>query len=114
LEHWREPICAFKQAMMQGLLIGKTWLLWGGWWSMFSSERSAMSDQEIEKLENQFPAVSGSAFAAARKKVLESGQSVFQSENGVIYEVFPDGNRREVKKIEPPTHIKEGSIYKLR
>jgi hypothetical protein len=77
-------------------------------------ERSAMSDQDIQTLESQFPSVSGSAFAAAREKVLESGQSVLQSEDGVIYEVFPDGHRREVKKIEPPTQFVAGSLFILK
>lgn len=62
-----------------------------------------MSDQDIQQLESQFPAVSGSAFAAARDHALASGQSVLQSDNGVIYEVFPDGRRIRVKQIEPPT-----------
>ena len=73
-----------------------------------------MSDQDIQTLENQFPAVSGSAFAAARAKVLESGQSVLQSENGVIYEVFPNGRRKEVKKIEPPTQFVIGSVFTIK
>jgi hypothetical protein len=79
-----------------------------------SPERSTMSDQDIQKLESQFPAVSGSAFAAARKKVLESGQSVLQSEGGIIYEVFPDGRKIEVKQIEQPTPVVAGSIYTIR
>jgi hypothetical protein len=78
------------------------------------NERFAMSDQEIQKLENQFPAVSGSAFAEARKQVLASGQSVLQSQDGVIYEVFPNGRRVEVKKIEPPTEVATGSTFTLR
>lgn len=73
-----------------------------------------MSDQEIQQLENQFPAVSGSAFAAARDRVLASGQSVLQSEEGVIYRVFPDGRKERVKEIEPPTHAVAGQIYTLR
>ena len=73
-----------------------------------------MSDQDIQQLENQFPAVSGSAFAAARKHVLASGQSVLQSQDGVIYEVFPNGRRVAVKKIEPPTPVVSGSIFTLR
>ena len=56
-----------------------------------------MSDQDIENLENKFPAVSGSAFAAARERALASGQSVLQSEEGAIYEVFPDGTRRRIE-----------------
>jgi hypothetical protein len=73
-----------------------------------------MSDQDIQKLESQFPALSGTAFAAARKQVLNSGQSVLQSENGVIYEVFPDGRRVEVKKIEPPTHFAKGRVFTIK
>ncbi len=72
-----------------------------------------MSDQELQKLENQFPAFSGVAFATARKQVLQSGQSVLQSENGVIYEVFPDGRKVEVKKVEPPRLFAVGSVFTL-
>jgi len=67
-----------------------------------------MSDQDIQNLENQFPAASGSAFAAAREQVFASGQSVLQSKQGVIYEVFPDGTRKRVKDIEPPTPVMPG------
>ncbi len=73
-----------------------------------------MSDQDIQKLENQFPSVSGAAFAAARDEVLASGQSVLQSQDGIIYEVFPDGRRVEVKKIEPPIKVNAGEIYTIR
>jgi hypothetical protein len=73
-----------------------------------------MSDHDIQQLENQFPAVSGAAFAAAREQVLASGQSVLQSEGDVIYEVFPNGRRLAVKKIEPPTQAVSGTIFTLR
>lgn len=73
-----------------------------------------MSDQEIQKLESQFPTLSGSAFAAARDKVLASGQSVLQAQDGLIYEVFPDGRRVVIKKVEPPSHFISGSIFILR
>jgi hypothetical protein len=70
-----------------------------------------MSDQDIQLLESQFPAVSGSAFAAAREQALAAGQSVLESKQGVIYEVFPDGQRRRVKEIDPPTQFSAG--YKV-
>ena len=75
-----------------------------------------MPDQEnnIETLENQLPAASGSAFAAAREQALASGESVLQSEQGVIYEVFPNGTRRRVKEIEPPTPVARGSKVAIR
>ena len=75
-----------------------------------------MPDQEIEiqRLENQFPPVSGSAFAAARQKVLASGQSVLQSENGFLYEVFPDGRKVRLKQIEAPTPVEPGTKLTIR
>jgi hypothetical protein len=75
-----------------------------------------MPDQEneIQKLESQFPPVSGSAFAAARDQVLASGQSVLQSEGGFIYRVFPDGRKERVKQIEPPTLVTPGTKLTIR
>lgn len=67
------------------------------------------NDREIESLEAQFPAASGVAFSNARAQVLASGQSVLQSEGGAIYEVFPDGQRRFVKTVEPPSTVIVGS-----
>ncbi len=72
-----------------------------------------MSDQEIQALESQFPAVSGQAFVDARTHVLASGQSVLQSEGGFVFRVFPDGNKELVKQIEPPTRMKACTIYIL-
>lgn len=73
-----------------------------------------MSDQEIQKLESQFPAASGIAFAAARKQALDAGLSVLESRDGMIYEVFPDGRRVEVKRIEPPVFVELGRKIQLR
>jgi hypothetical protein len=73
-----------------------------------------MSDQDIQRLESQFPTVSGSAFAAARARVLASGQSVLQSQDGVIFEVFPDGRKLAVKQIEPPVRFVSGKIFTIR
>ena len=75
-----------------------------------------MSDQEkkICDLENSFPALSGVAFAAARETVLASGQSALFSDGGVIYEIFPDGTRKRIKKIEPPIPVKRGSKFAIR
>ena len=72
-----------------------------------------MSDQDIQKLESQFPALSGSAFAAARDHVLASEQCVLQSQDDFIYEVSPDGSKRVVKQIEPPSQFVTGQIFTL-
>lgn len=75
-----------------------------------------MPDQEteIQRLESQFPPVSGEAFAVARERVLASGQSVLQSEGGFIYRVFPDGRKERVKAIEPRTPVTPGTIITIR
>jgi hypothetical protein len=73
-----------------------------------------MSEHDIQNLESQFPPLSGSAFAAARKQALDAGLSVLESEGGAIYETFPDGSRKLVKKIEPPTPVVIGSIFTIR
>ena len=107
--------CLFanKNVLMQESLAGKTRLLKSGCCSILLKERFAMSDQDIQKLESQFPPASGSAFAAARERVLQSGQSVLQAEDGFIYEVFPDGSREVVKRIEPPIKVEVGVVYTI-
>ncbi len=107
LEQRRAKSRALKWGMMQELLTGKTRLLQAAAYSILVAGRFVMPDQEsiIERLETQFPAVSGSAFAAAREQTLTSGQSVLESEEGCLYEVHPNGKRFLVKKIEPPTSV---------
>jgi hypothetical protein len=73
-----------------------------------------MSDQEIKDLEASFPAISGQAFAHARERVLASGQSVLESRDGMIFEVFPDGRRVPVKRIDPPRPAVPGTIREIR
>ena len=73
-----------------------------------------VSDQEIQELESQFPALSGQAFAAARQRVLASGQSVLQTMGAFVVRVFPDGRTEVVKPIEPPIPASPGTIYKIK
>ena len=73
-----------------------------------------MSDKDIQKLESQFPALSGEAFAAARRSVLASGQSVLQTEGAYVVRVFPDGRKEVVKQIEPPIPVNPGTIYTIK
>ena len=37
-----------------------------------------------------------------------------ESKDGIIYEVFPDGRRVEIKCIEPPTSVVTGSVIIIR
>jgi hypothetical protein len=74
----------------------------------------SVPEKVITELESEFPTLAGGAFATARSEALASGQSVVQSEDGVIYEVFPNGARRELKRIEPPTQILAGTKVMIR
>jgi len=38
---------------------------------------------------------------------------VFVSDNGFIWEVFPDGTRKMIKQIEPPMPVVKGSKLKI-
>lgn len=69
-----------------------------------------MSEQEkkIVQLESLISSSAGITFSQARQQTLDAGQSVMQSEQGVIFEVFPDGTRKRIKEIEPPTAVEPG------
>ena len=72
------------------------------------------TETTIDYLENQIPALSASAITVAYWDTLASGQSVLETENGAIYEVFPDGTRRWIKQIEPSIHVQYGLKIALR
>ena len=74
----------------------------------------APDEQRIEQLELAFPAASGAAFANAYDRAMQAGLSVMVSEDGAIYEVFPDGTRKLVKTIDPPTTMRPGLKIEFR
>jgi hypothetical protein len=65
-------------------------------------------EKRFEELEEGFPSLSGSAFSKAFRQTLDSGLSVLVSDDGFIYEVFPNGTRRQIKRIDPPTAVEKG------
>jgi hypothetical protein len=73
-----------------------------------------MSESEITALEEAFPAMAWQAFAKARQETLAAGISVWESEGGIIYEVFPDGTKVERERIIPPTYVPLGAKRVLR
>lgn len=65
-------------------------------------------EQTMRFLEEHIPELAESAVVQAYWQALASGNSVLESENGVIYEVFPNGFRNFVKAIKPPTAVTLG------
>lgn len=68
----------------------------------------AIEEKEMEHLEKHIPELAETAVTQAYWQALAAGSSVLESENGVIYEVFPDGTRKALKTIEPPTSVAIG------
>jgi hypothetical protein len=68
----------------------------------------SIQEKAIQYLEAHIPELAGSAVTQAYWQALAAGSSVLESENGVIYEVFPDGMRNILKTIEPPTPVSIG------
>jgi hypothetical protein len=70
-------------------------------------------EQDMEFLEENIPELAEAATTQAYWQTLASGNSVLVSDNGVIYEVFPDGTRKVVKNIEPPVPVEKGEKRQL-
>ena len=73
-------------------------------------------DQEkvIDYLESQIPALAAAAGTLAYYQALSRGESVLVADQGVIYEVFPDGSRQFIKQIDPPTPMTKGKKVKIK
>lgn len=67
------------------------------------------NEQSMRFLEEHIPDMAAPAFTQAYWQSLASGNSVLESENGVIYEAHPDGTRTIVKTTEPPTALPHGA-----
>ncbi|MEP7341570.1 MAG: hypothetical protein ABI977_27815 [Acidobacteriota bacterium] len=68
----------------------------------------SIQEEAIQYLEAHIPELAESAVTQAYWQALADGSSVLESQNGVIYEVFPDGTRNILKTIEPPTPVSIG------
>jgi hypothetical protein len=72
-----------------------------------------LSEEKNDELERRIPEWAEVALAQAYRRTLAAGYSVLVSDNGIIYEVFPDGTRKMIKQIEPPTLVVKGNKLKI-
>ena len=70
-----------------------------------------IDEQQIEQLELDFPAASGVAFSNAYQQAINASLSVVVSEDGKLFEVFPDGRRQLLKSIAPPVPSQPGQKF---
>lgn len=68
----------------------------------------ALTEKEINFLEEHIPELAALATAQAYWQALASGSSVLQYQEGGIYEVFPDGTQKLIKTLPPRPSIKIG------
>jgi len=74
-----------------------------------------MPDREktLDYLESQIPTLAVAALTVAYWQALAAGLSVLVCHDGAIYENFPDGSRRFVKKAEPPVYVPAGARLEI-
>jgi hypothetical protein len=73
------------------------------------------SEQNIDSLERKVPELSAFAANKAYQQALNFGLSVVVSNNSdfTIVKIFPNGDREEIKKIEPPLKVKVGTVVQI-
>ena len=59
------------------------------------------NEKSLQFLEEHIPDLASAAFTQAYWQALANGSSVLKVEKGEIIEVFPDGSRKFIKKINP-------------
>ena len=72
------------------------------------------AEKTMRFLEEHIPELAQSAVTQAYWQALASGSSVLQSENGAIFEVFPDGTRKLIKTTTPPGVVGIGETRVMR
>ena len=80
---------------------------------IFITMSSVDEEKRLDYLESQIPAVSGLAFATARLQALDAGLKVLQTDDGVLYEVSPDGSKKAVGKVPASVSARVGKVIRL-
>ena len=73
-----------------------------------------LDDEAIDYLEQFIPELAAIATREAYLQALMSGQSVLIAENGQLVEVSPNGDKKVIKQLEPPTFIAVGSKFEIK
>jgi hypothetical protein len=64
-----------------------------------------MNENAMQHIEEHIPELADAAIKQAYWSALSSGSSVLECSDGIMYEVSPDGSKREIKKVKPPLDI---------
>ena len=72
-----------------------------------------ITEKVIQNLEEKIPEIAKDLAKHAYLKALASGSSVLIAQNGDLIEVYPDGKRKVLQKIEPQISAKKGVKFKI-
>jgi hypothetical protein len=72
-----------------------------------------MNENAMQHIEEHIPELADSAIKQAYWSALSSGSNVLECSGGVMYEVSPDGTKREIKKVKPPVAVAIGQRLEL-
>lgn len=72
------------------------------------------SDEQIDALETEFPALSAQAFSQAAKEARQHGFTTLFTREGQLYRRLPNGKVEWVKEIDPPVDVAVGTKIKIR
>ena len=72
-----------------------------------------LTEKAIDFLEQHIPEQAVMALKQAYWKALASGSSVLICEDGHLIEQFPDGTKKIIKKISPPTLVQPGQKWDI-
>ncbi len=70
-------------------------------------------DPSLPQTEDQIPHLAAIAVERAYRNALDAGQVVLIADAGIIFEIYPDGSRREFKRIPPNVPATCGQIISL-
>ena len=73
-----------------------------------------IDEETMRFLEEHIPEMANSAAKLAYWQALASGSSVLECADGVLYETFPNGEKKVLKKMKPPTRVAIGQQFILR
>ncbi len=71
------------------------------------------SEETIDYLEKQIPSLCAAAVDVAYWRVLAAGRTVLISDQGGVYEVFPNGARRLIKTVGRPLDVPVGTRVQI-
>jgi hypothetical protein len=72
-----------------------------------------MNENAMKHIEEHIPELADSAIKQAYWSALASGSIVLECMDGVLYEVSPDGSKREIRKVKPPVEVSIGQRLEL-